>query len=207
MKIARNVPRGLLLALAASLALVSASGATEFLVEGFKLVVVDRPTSKKIVYLTKDPDVGVPTAGGADDPTQVEGSFTLKTFHVGGGDETVIFPLPEANWVAKNTSSGTLFKFVNAEAPSGPSAVKTVVLRNGVLKVKAREVSPITLDEGGQSQMGVRLDLGVSRWCSAFGVKITKNEPGIFVAKRQESDPGACISASPSGAFLDGTLP
>ena len=171
-------------------------GAADYLLAGKKLVIRDS-TTKKLVFITKDPATITPTPGGADDPTLVGADFALKT----SSGETAQFALPATGWFLKQTSDGPLFKFVNEDAPGGLSPVRVVVLRGGFLKVKALD-SGISLNEGSQVAIGVRLTAGGCRWCSAFATveSIVVDDPGLFKASG-DFPPAGCIS--PSGAFIE----
>jgi hypothetical protein len=174
--------------------------AAEYLVEGFKLVIKDTSTSKKVVYISKDVAVATPVAGGVDDPTLTGATFTIQAEN-GNGLEVATFDVPASNWTFKQTGSGPLFKFVNRDAPAAPSEVRVVVLRSGFLKLKALAAG-VTLDEPTQISMAVRFDSGASQWCSAWGSNIVKNQPGLFKGVRNDAAPLECIG-SPSSAFVE----
>lgn len=161
--------------------------AAEYLIQGTKLVVEDTSTSKKLVWLSKDPSIGVPVPGGADDPSAAGATVTITSNSL-GGTEIAQFTVPASGWASK----GTRFRFVNRAAPAGSSQVRSVVIRAGLLKLKAQDPG-ITLDEPAQFAVGLRLDAGTSRWCSGFGTNIVLNQSGSFKARSQDMPPVLCI--------------
>jgi hypothetical protein len=173
------------------------AGAVEYLATGTRLIIKDTSASKKLVYLSKDPSIGVPLPIGTDDPTipLITTTFAINASN-GNGSEIASFALPAAGWSMQQTSSGLRFRFSNRTLPAGSSPVRSALIRAGFLKLKAED-SGISLDEASQTAIGVRLDAGTSRWCSSFDANIAQNQPGLFKAKAQPAPPAMCASLFP----------
>jgi hypothetical protein len=92
------------------------------------------------------------------------------------------------------------FRFQNADAPAGPSAIRLVLLKQGrALKVIGRATGlPLA---GAQGAVGVRIVTGTRRNCVLFdAATIKKDEAGRFVAKAAlASSLAACSDASLGG--------
>jgi hypothetical protein len=178
--------------------------ATEYLAAGTKLVIKDTSVSKKLVYLSKDPSVDVPIPAGADDPSVVGATFTVNANNGNGAPEIAQFALPASGWSLHQTSHGAHFRFTNRAAPAGSSPVRSVLIRAGLLKLKAED-SGITLDEVRQTGIGVRLDAGPSRWCADFGTNIVENKTGVFRAKAQALPPTGCVARTTTTTITTST--
>ena len=95
-------------------------------IDGRSLSIRRSPSgSEKLVFMSTDPDVPFPAAGGPNDP-RVAGA-TLEVITEGEG--TAVFEMPPGNWTANGPA--TVFKFVNEQAPGGPSTVKVTLLKQG----------------------------------------------------------------------------
>jgi hypothetical protein len=189
-----RLPRSLVL-----LALLAATpvAAVDHPLVGTKLVIKVTPTVSKAAFVAKMPQpIPVPTPGGSDDPG-VHGA-RFKLFEVHG--EKAVFDLPAEGWTAN--ASETVFKFVNREAPGGPTPVRVAVIKGTVVKVKSLDAG-VLLPTGCLSA-GVELQAGDGHWCSDFG-NPSRSGPGLCVVRRQELPPDFCQDfwGSPSGAFLD----
>ena len=92
---------------------------------GKKLLLKSTP---QFVLLSKDPGISIT----GSDP--VGGSDSSITFDDGANKATLT--LPSSNW--STNGSGSLFKYKNTSAPGGPSAVKTAIVKPGLLKVVVR---------------------------------------------------------------------
>ena len=184
------------LALAAtvlSLTWVSAAEAVEFRLKGTRLIIKDTGSTKKLVFLSKDPAVpdGAPVPGGPDDPSVVGAIFTINATNV-NGTEIAQLVLPASGWTVQQMPTSARFRFAIHDAPVG-SPVRSALLRGGLLKIKAQD-SGISLDESSQAAIGVRLDAGSMTWCSSFETSIVQNEPGRFKAKAQSAPPSGCVA-------------
>jgi len=108
------------------------------------------PVSKaKVVYVARTTTAGTITKGAGSDINQI--GARLDVAYVGTNGSTVgAFIVPvgagdgTAGWV---TNGPTIAKFVNSASPSGPSNVKTAVIRPGrSLKLVAKGTGDIPLD-------------------------------------------------------------
>jgi cysteine-rich repeat protein len=181
-----------LLAMLTLLASVHGAVAADHLQDGLKLVLKASAAGEKLVWVSKSPALALP----ASPPTDV--GATLDIVNPGSG-ESATLSLPAGVWAANG--AGTVLKFVNKEAPNGPSPVKVAVLKDAkVLKVVARATG-ITLDETTQGSLGVALTVGNDRYCSVFdgplgnGVVI-RDQPGQFIGKHAVA-PAACAVVTP----------
>ncbi len=115
-------------------------------------------STPKLVLLSKDPTISIM----GSDP--VGGSGSSIAFS--DGTNTATLPLPASNWTANG--AGTLFKYRNASAPSGPSAVKIAKVKPGLLKVVAKGL-PIPIPNGpGTISAVLKLDGGANAYCMTF---------------------------------------
>src|SRR5215475_7423475 len=103
-------------------------------ITGKKLLLKSTP---KLVLLSKD--AGIDITGS--DP--VGGSDSSITFD--DGTQVATLSLPAGNW--STNGSGTLFTYKNSSAPGGPSVVKIVKLKAGLLKVVAKG-APVPVPNG-----------------------------------------------------------
>src|SRR4029450_11460567 len=114
-------------------------------------------SSPKLIVLSKDPGISIT----GSDPVGSDSSITFDD-----GTNTATWDLPAGNWT-KN-SSGTLFKYKNSSAPSGPSAVKIAKLKSGLLKVVAKGL-PIPVPNGAATiNVVLNLDGGTNTYCMTF---------------------------------------
>ncbi len=115
-------------------------------------------STPQLVLLSKDPTISI--AGS----NPVAGSASSITFS--DGTNTATLPLPASNWSANG--AGTLFKYRNSLAPSGPSVVKVAKVKPGLLKVVAKGL-PIPIPNGPATINAVlRLDGGTNAYCMSF---------------------------------------
>jgi hypothetical protein len=135
---------------AASSALAADQGIT-----GKKLILKSTP---KFVLLSKDASISI----AGSDP--VGGSDSSLTFDDGSGPVTLA--LPKSLW--SQNGSGTLFKYKNATAPSGPSVVKIAKVKAGLLKVVGKGL-PFAVPAGTASiSVVLTLDGGTNQYCMNF---------------------------------------
>ena len=124
-------------------------------VTGKKLLLKSTP---KLVLLSKDPSISI----AGSDP--IGGADSSVSFDLGGGPVT--FNLPSSLWTANGT--GTLFKYKNAAAPGGPSAVKVAKIKPGLLKVVAKGV-PFAVPNGAATiDVVFSLAGGTNTYCMTF---------------------------------------
>ena len=114
--------------------------------------------TSKLVLLSKDPSINIM----GSDP--VGGSDSSITFD--DGTNTATLSLPASNW--STNGSGTLFKYKNTSAPSGPSVVKIAKVKAGLLKVVAKGL-PVPIPNGpGTINVILSLDGGTNAYCMTF---------------------------------------
>ncbi len=176
----------------------SGAAALDRLVPGQKLILKSPPGKPaRLLWTAKAPAIVVPGAGAADDPTLGGARLTI----VSGGGETAVFDLPASHW--RRSGQATKYHFKNRVAPEAPSEVKAALLRDGRLVIRASAVG-LTLDESSQGAIGLVLTVGGTRYCSAFGGLVTRDQPGLFMAKNAGA-PAACPSG-PRGQLIDGAV-
>ena len=142
---------------AALFAIVSLSGvanASDQGITGKKLLI----KGNKLLVLSKDPTI---SAAGSN---PVSGSDSTISFDNGGG--TVSWGLSATLWSANG--GGTLFKYKNSQAGSGPSPVKVAKVTGGLLK--AISIVPPFLVPTGPATIDVvmSLDGGSNTYCMSF---------------------------------------
>lgn len=153
------------------------SSAIDQPISGRRLLMVETATGGRLVFLSKDTIVA-PTAGGADDPTVTGAMLVISS---GASTETATFDLPATNWSVNTT--GTIFRYRNAQAPAGASPVDMVLIKSGKrLKVTAKAAG-LTLDEPSQGAIGINLTSGTRRYLARFGGQIVRDEPTRFLAR------------------------
>jgi cysteine-rich repeat protein len=179
---------------------------TDVPIDGRKLKIRRSPGgSERLTFISKDPDVPFPTAGGPNDPRTVGATLEI----VSEGEGTATFDMPAANWTSNGP--GTVFKFVNKLAPGGPSTVKVALVRQGkFLKILIRSaglplVNPLL-------RTAARFRIGLTRSCALFELDTRRTDEANNYYARQAPAPAVsdCSDASlgftggsPSGAFLD----
>src|SRR5262245_8053333 len=114
-------------------------------------------STPKLIVLSKDPGISIT----GSDPVGSDSSITFDD-----GTNTATWDLPAGNWT-KN-SSGTLFKYNNGSAPSGPSAVKIAKLKSGLLKVVAKGLPIPVLTGAATVNVVLSLDGGTNTYCMTF---------------------------------------
>jgi cysteine-rich repeat protein len=164
---------------------------------GKKILVRDKltdATKRKIVLVSKDPLITVPTAGHADDPREGGGLFRIVNPSTG---ELAEFPLPASGWKAlgRNPEAKNGYKYFDKDLINGPC--KVVIVKPGrVLRAVCKEDAiPFTLNELSQNGLTATLSLGstaaANHSCVSFGGTIlrdfgtgtTGTGLGIFKAK------------------------
>jgi hypothetical protein len=163
------------LTLGVSLTLAAFASAADFPIAGTKLVIRDRGTSRKVVFVSRDAAAPFPAPGSADDPTGVGVMIDVVT-----PDAVASLAVPAGfGWTA---GTGT-YRYSNRLAPDGPSPVRTMTLRQGrVLKVSAKAL-PLSL-AASLGSAGIRITTGATRTCAFFGgSSIVSDEPGAFVGR------------------------
>jgi hypothetical protein len=162
-----------------------------------RLLVLDLPGYGQLLHVSRHENLGVhvPTPGGPDDPTRVGATVTIYN---PDSCESATFDMPASNWRLSHGERAIGFRFVNRNAPAAPSAVQLAEIRIDRLKVHARS-SGITLDESSQRSLGLVLTMGSQRYCTLFGGRITRDQPGMF-AGRLAPAPASCPPSSCSAS-------
>ncbi len=115
-------------------------------------------STSKLVLLSKDPSISIV---GSD---AVAGSNSSIAFS--DGTNTATWSLPVGYWATNGT--GTLFKYKNSSAPSGPSPVKVAKVMPGLIKIVAKGV-PVPVPNGpGTITAILSLDGGSNTYCMTF---------------------------------------
>jgi Tol biopolymer transport system component len=157
---------------------------------GKKLVVKDKDgnaNNRKVVWLSKDPNLNAPAAGSGDDPTGAGAS--LQIFNP-ASMETDTYTLPAEGWQGIGKPPGIKgYKYKDKDLTNGPC--KKVIVKPGkVMKAvcKGDQIN-YTLDEPSQGSMAVRLTIGSLRQCTVFDaqtvlkdVRAAQGKPGLFKA-------------------------
>jgi hypothetical protein len=183
-------------ALAVALLIGGAAHATDYMQDGLKLIIKGNTTTNKYktVYVSKTPAAVLP----ASSPLTVGASF--EVLNLNGSCEDGSFDLPAGNWTTN--PAATLYKFINKDAPGGPSAVKVALVKGGkVIKVVAK-AEPYPFTAATQGKLGTALTIGGDRYCSVFGSPL-KDEPHKFIAKGAAAptscwDGVCCVPPAPS---------
>ena len=142
-------------------ALAVSAWATNVGVTGKKLIVLDKLAvgTAKVMYVSKDRTSGI-SKGTGTDVTDVTATFELA---YGNGSVAGAFAIPSgasdgtAGWVV---NKDTVAKYVNKQAPDGPTEAKLAVVKSGtLLKVVGKGLGdePIDLLAGGDPELdGIR---------------------------------------------------
>ena len=72
----------------------------------------------------------------------------------------------------------------SSSSPSGPSPVRSVLIRPGKRLVIRARTPGFSLDEPSQQSIGVTLTMGSLRYCSLAGGRIQRDEPGRFRTRK-----------------------
>jgi hypothetical protein len=163
------------------------SAAVDQLVPGRRLLLsVSASGNQRLLFSGLGAGITAPSSP-ADDPTLTGASLEVRA----ASGEFDTFSMPAGNW-SKN-AAGTVFRFKNPAAPGGPSEVRLAFLKNGMVKVTARSLGSITLNEPSQTRFGIVLNSGTTRYCAVFGGTVTRDQPNTFSA-RNAPPPASCPS-------------
>ncbi len=165
-----------------------------------RLVLRRRKGKEKLVFVSKDPSFLFPAIGSTDDPgTGSPGGALLELASLAepAGAALAVPPgLGKPGSQSKDANTD-LHKYVNPDAPLGPSPVKSLTLKEGKgIKVIARAVG-LALTEP-QRAVGVRLTTGSLRNCVVFdAATIRHDEPDRFDAKAKIRSVPDCTELLP----------
>ena len=161
--------------------------ATDQPISAVKITLLRSASGKeKLVFVAKDPAFLFPAIGSADDPGTGSPGGALVELASNAEPSGASFLAPVGvgtpGWQSKDGSSDS-HSYSNPDAAPGPSALRTVVLKQGKrIKVKARGVG-LALS-GPQGVVGIRITTGTLRNCALFdGPTIKRDEAGRFVAR------------------------
>lgn len=182
-------------ALVIAVVLVAASALAADAVIGARKLVLSRAKSgrTKLVLVARDPQVPSPRAGGADDPSGTPGGVVVEVL---SPNEPVPARLTAPGGAGKpgwKVRRG-VFRFVNPQAPGGPSPLRLVVLKPGkLLKLVALETGLTQTTPLGE--VSVRVTIGSFRRCVTFsGASVKRDRPGRFVGTDAPAGGGSCES-------------
>jgi Tol biopolymer transport system component len=165
-------------------------------VAGKKLLIKDKdgaPSARKLVFMAKDPNVVVPTAGGDGDPSRVGAQLHVLN---PSSHQSATIDLPAgSHWKALGNPPGSKgYKYSDSALAAGPC--KTVLLKshNMVKAVCAGAGLGFALNTSPQGHLAVRLTVGPAiaapSFCADFPpasvVKDTQaanGKSGVFTAK------------------------
>ena len=177
-----------------------------------KLIVVDKlakATKAKLVYVSKDKDAGI-TKGTSTDVGQISVQFNVA---YGNGSAAGAFTLTAG---ASNGTSGwlvnkeTVAKYVNKDAPSGPTEAKVAVIKpDKLLKLVGKGLgdTPFDIMGGGDPNPGtvstaycVTNDGETNCHCSTFtgcAYKLIAGDTGAKLVCKTGTADGGCAAAPP----------
>jgi uncharacterized membrane protein len=177
----------LLIAFAVLAGTAPAALAVDQSIDGTKLVIKRSGSGKeKFVFVSKDAGFLFPTIGGADDPANGSpGGALIEILSRDEADASFSIPAGESlppGWKVKDATID-LYKYVNKDAPTGPTPVKVMVLKDGkVLKIVSKSTG-LALT-GSQGAVVIRITTGSLRNCTLFDAPtIKKDEADKFIAK------------------------
>jgi hypothetical protein len=154
-----------------------AVGAAEPRVRSGRLIVVrDKagdPSKRRLVVLSRDPDLVVPAEDSPGDPTSNGGQLFLAN---PATPETDLFLLPASGWTALGRPPGSKgYRYRDRKLINGPCGV--VVIKPGQLRAvcKGNQIG-FSLDEETQGALTATLQLGVDpASCVAFGGSVLRD--------------------------------
>jgi hypothetical protein len=169
----------LTLILALILAAPGAACAGDQSLAGTRLRLKRRAADERLVL--NDPGIVAPAAGSADDPRVAGMRIVLFGQSVPGEVQELIVP-PGGGWTQR-LAPRLRYRFQNLDAPLPPSPVRFVRVRHGRgLKIVARAAGLALW--GSQLSIGVRVEMGSTRFCAVFaGDSVRRDEAGLFAAR------------------------
>ena len=202
------------IAFAAALVLCGGSAfAVDQLITGKKLLITNPgsgPTNNKIVYLSKDTTIALPSGATEDPRCTPDGSDNAAlVVRSATSGESFTIPLACANWTVNG--AGTLYKYKDTTG----ATCKIVLIKGGKLQKAVCKGTQVSYDLATTPQDQVNVEVKVRagtaprQWCTAFnatteGCSVVKNgsDGKKYLAKNCTSGPLTCV-ASPSGAFIE----
>lgn len=174
--------------------LAATAGATDVPITGSKLTVVDHllsPAKRKAVFKSSDPGI----QAGTEDP-RVSGATVELVNPTAGLEQSDTFTLPATGWLPIGDPPQG-YKYKDSDLLHGP--VKTAQIKNGKLVKFTAKGATMSFELGGvpQTEVGVIVTIGSTRFCTTFGGVVTKDDGLKFSAKLAPA-PGACPSIPPT---------
>lgn len=151
----------------------------------------------RLVFVSKDPTFLFPEIGSADDPGTGSPAGAFVWLFPGSPWATAgsVSAPGGSGWTSKSGRVDT-HRWSNPDAPSGPSLIRSIVIKRGrTLKVVSKVV-PIS-ETPPFGRLAIRIDIGSQRNCAVFEAEtIRRDEPFRFTA-RHAARPSAtdCDSA------------
>jgi hypothetical protein len=145
------------LALVGTLLWIGTANATDQSITGKKLLITG--TGLKVLVLSQDPSISI---AGSNPILGADSSLTLDD----GVAPPIIFSLPKSLW--SRNGAGTVFKYRNSSAPSGPSAIEIAQLKSGLLKVVEAGANLNVPNGPATLNVTLSLDGGTNRYCLTF---------------------------------------
>lgn len=184
----RNARLIVTLALAIAALGVTSAAALDQPLLGRKLILRSTP---RFVLTSKDASID---ATGSDPPCAGADSVLV----LDDGITTATFLLPCENW--RDNSSGTVFKYRNLSAPLGASAVQTIKIKDGHLKIISRGLGGLAVPNGNAViNAMLSLDGITHRYCMSFD---GTGDGTRFVAR--DAPAGGCPHSTPCAATTGG---
>ncbi len=148
-----------------------------------------------------DPAIQLPAQGGLDDPALGGATLTLVNATTFESATFVMPPTDGTRALWRWSRTGYTLVYRNRQAPAGgPSHVRSMLLRPGRLKVRARGLEGFTLDEASQGNLVAIVSMGLTRYCTTFAPGkdhgLPLGAPGLFVSNDQPP-PSGCDTPAP----------
>lgn len=181
------------------------AGAADRAISAAKLQIQRKNGKEKLSFSSKDPAFLFPSIGSSDDPTVVGVTVELLSYEEGTAGATVPAGAGKPGWSSKTTAPQTL-QFKNAQAPSGISIFKGMLIKSGKqLRIEGR--ATLTPMLGPMARLAIRITSGSIRNCTVvLAADAKRNEADRFLALRVPapsisdcSDPSLLPPSSPCG--------
>jgi hypothetical protein len=183
----RRIVRAVAAVAAVGLAVPGAARAAD---QGIPVKIAIVKAGKLAKFVSKPPANYVPSADGADDPTDVGAS--LEVFDVGGAGGSNTYGLPAGGWSGLGNPAGSKgYKYKGAGAGADPC--KVVLIKEKVIKAVCKGTA-VTVDGPLSGNLGIILESGTLRLCGDVD-PATKNQAGLVKGK-DAGAPGSCPGAS-----------
>ena len=158
-----------------------ASRAGDQSLAGTRLRLDRRGSSQRLVLVLRDRDITLPAAGSADDPIRSGMRVVLFGNSIPGEVQELVIP-PGSGW-NQWASPRQTYRFRNVDVPGLPTPVRFARLRQGRgLRIDARAAGLALW--GSQTSIGVRVEMGSTRFCTVFaGGGVRRDEAALFAAR------------------------